>query len=110
MKTLQLKNAYTVLRLTDVAPAQSTLTDQVEPFLGQSPQLVLDVDGIQFNSMLIGELVNVHRSFEARWKDQEHRIALVHLSDVSRSVFERVRLTEMFPIYGSVGEALNGAD
>ena len=109
MKTLQLKRVCTILKLTDSAPAQTTLTDQVSPFLIQAPHLVLDVEGIQFNSMLIGELVNVHRTFEERWRDEEHHIALVNLSEVSRAVFERVRLTEMFPVFGSIGEALNGA-
>jgi anti-anti-sigma regulatory factor len=110
MKTLQLQQAYTILRLTDTLPPRRTLTEQVQPYIPQSPLLILDVDGIQFSSMLIGEIVNVHRNFEEHWKGQTHQFSLVNLSDVSRAVFERVRLTDYFPIYGSLSDAVhNGA-
>jgi anti-anti-sigma regulatory factor len=106
MKTLQLEQAFTVLKLSDTMPPRETLTEQVQPYLDRSPNLILDLDGILFNSMLIGELVNVHRAFEEHWKGQTHQISLVNLSEVSRAVFERVRLTDYFPIYGSFPDAM----
>ena len=109
MKTLQLDRAYTLLRLTDTAPQRATLTEQVMPYVGQAEHLILDVDGIQFNSMLIGEIVNLRQRYEQRWKGRQHRIALVNLTDTSRAVFERVRLEKFFAIFDSVAAACDGA-
>jgi anti-anti-sigma regulatory factor len=106
MKTLQVDQAFTVVKLTDALPAKATLTEQLEPYVDRSPNLILDVSGIQFNSMLIGEIVNVHRTFEERWKNDEHRIAVVNLTDVSRTVFRRIRLDEFFPIFDTLSDAL----
>lgn len=108
MKTLQLEQAHIVLRLTDTELSAQTLSDQTAPFLVQSPNLVLDVRGVQFNSMLIGELVNLYRSFEAQWGERPHRIALVNLSDFSREVFHRAHLDQLFTLADSLGDALNG--
>jgi anti-anti-sigma regulatory factor len=105
MKTLQLDRSYLVLRLKATTPQNGTLTEQVAPFVGPADRIILDVDGIQFNSMLIGELVNVHRLLEAE-KRSGHRIALINLTGASRTAMERVRLTEIFELADSIGEAV----
>ncbi len=109
MRTLHVERAFTVLKLTDSANLSATLGEQIRPYLETTPELILDVSGIQFNSMLIGEIVNLHQRFEQRWKERKHRIALVNLTDTSRAVFERVRLEAYFSIFDSVAEACNGA-
>ena len=81
----------------------------MRPYLEPSPHLILDVSGIQFNSMLIGEIVNLHQRYEKRWKGRWQRIALVNLTDTSRAVFERVRLEKFFAIFDSLAEACNDA-
>jgi anti-anti-sigma regulatory factor len=108
MKTLQVDRAYTLLRLTDNKPSEVTLTDQVAPYIEQAKRLILDVDGIQFNSMLIGELVNLHRLFERHWGGASQRIALVNLTPSSRAVMERVRLHDIFVLADSVADVVKG--
>jgi hypothetical protein len=109
MKTLQVEASYIVLKLTDRKSAPQTLTEQALPFFALSPVLVLDVDGIQFSSMLIGEILNVHRGFADQWEGNPYRVALVNVTDTSRQVLQRVRLDTMFPMFATVDEALHGA-
>lgn len=109
MKTLQVEGAYTLLTLTAHPEAIAPLGEQAAPYVAQSPQMILDVTGIQFTSMLIGELLNLHRRFAAQWQERAHRIALVNVTPTSREVLERVRLTDYLPIFDSVGDAINGA-
>ena len=108
MKNLQLEHANVVVKLT-LGPGESeTLGAQLQPYLELSPMLVLDVANIQFNSMLIGEIVNVHQRFEKHWGDRPHRIALVNLTPASREVFQRVRLDTYFPLFDTLAEACAG--
>ena len=108
MKTLQLEQAYTVLRISEGTAAQATLGEQVAPHFAQGGRLILDVGGIQFNSMLIGELVNLHRRFEEGWGSDSKRITLANLTPASRAVLERVHLGEIFDLADSLADALNG--
>lgn len=108
MKTLNVENAYTLLKISDRSRGTLPLTDQVAPYLGQSPNLILDLGGIQLTSMLIGELLNVHRGFEEQWESHAHRISLVNLTPTSRDVLQRVRLTDYLTICDTLEQATNG--
>lgn len=106
MKVLNLQSAVTVLRLTSDEPSGKLLTDQVSSLFGQAPNLILDLNGIQLNSMLIGELVNLNQAFTKAWRDRAHRVALVNVTDFSQQTLRSVRLNERLPIYDSVDAAL----
>lgn len=107
MKTLQVTGAYALLKLAASPPGGVSLVEQVQPHIDHAPHLILDVEGILFTSMLIGEMVNVHRLVQERWKERAAPIALVNLSGASREVFERTHLVDYFALRGSVAEALH---
>ena len=108
MNTLQLVHASVVVKVTLGSAHADTLAAQLQPYVDLSPILVLDVTGVQFTSMLIGEMVNVHQHFEARWSDRPHRIALVNLTETSRAAFQRVRLDGYFTLHDTLAEACAG--
>ncbi len=108
MKTLKLDQAYTVLKLSESMLGGSVLEEQIASHIYSSPMLILDVDGILFNSMLIGEVINVCKACEAHWTDARHRIALINLTKTSRAAFERMRLQDRVQLCDSLDDALAG--
>ena len=109
MKNLKLDQSYTILKLSESMGAGSVLEEQIADHIHSSPLLILDVEGILFNSMLIGEIINLCMVFEAHWKDTRHRIALVNLTHTSRAAFERMHLQGRVQLCDSLGDALAGA-
>ncbi len=109
MKFLSVVDSATVLRLSDHGDSNHPLQEQIDTFMKSSPQIVLDVDGINFSSMLIGELVNVSLRLDALWEGQRTTsLSLVNVNSFSRKVLETVKLTERIPIYDTLDEALGG--
>lgn len=107
MRSLRLETPCTLLRLvSDDGPAGATLPEQARAYLATCPYLLLDVRGVQFNSMMIGEIVNLYSAFSNLWQGRTHRLALVNADDFSRRVFETTHLTERIPVYASLDEAL----
>lgn len=106
MNVLNLQTSIQVLKLTNDSTSNLPLLEQVRKNLEQCPYLFLDVNGIQFNSMLIGEVVNVYQEFKAHWSDHMHQIALINVSEFSVKVFQSVGLTDRVPVYESVDAAL----
>jgi anti-anti-sigma regulatory factor len=106
MKVLSVKQASAVLRLSDLGPSNLPLLEQARPFILSTPFVVLDVDGIHFSSMLLGELVNLYVGFSNHWKGQRHGMALVHVPEVSRKVFQVSKLTDKIPLFDTVDEAV----
>ncbi len=106
MKSLNVQQAYTVLKLTEQPHSAAPLSHQAEDYLGQAPMLVLDLAGIHLNSMLIGELLNLHKAFARHWRHDGARLALVNLTPLSRSVLEQVKLDGLFALCDSLDEAL----
>jgi hypothetical protein len=94
-----------VLKLSDLGPSTLPLLEQARPFIQATPFVVLDVDGIHFSSMLLGEVVNLYVEFSSHWKDQRHGMAMAHVADVSKKVFQVSRLTDRIPIYDSLDDA-----
>ena len=113
MKTLNYGNSCTIVRLIDSTLAGQPLGEQLRPILENTPNIVLDVEGIEFTSMLIGELANLAREFNALWVDQPHVMAMTNLKPSSRQVMETVKFDRVIPIAHSYDEALkrvfNGA-
>lgn len=56
-------DSCTVLWLSQTTMDNAPLAEQVEPYLAQNSNLGLDAHGLSFNSMEIGELVNLAGDF-----------------------------------------------
>lgn len=67
MKTLTAERSCVVVKISDLGASNLPLEEQMRSLLGAAPYLVLDMDGIQITSMMLGELVNLYKSFEQRW-------------------------------------------
>jgi len=106
MKVLSVKQACVVIRLSDLGPSNLPLLEQARPYITASPFVVLDVDGIHFSSMLLGEVVNLYVGFNTHWKDRRHVMAMVNVAEVSKQVFTVSKLTERIPVYNTVEDAM----
>jgi hypothetical protein len=106
MKVLSVKQSCMVLRLSDLGPSNLPLLEQARPFIITAPYVVLDVDGIHFSSMLLGEVVNLYVGFTNHWKDHRHGMAMAHVPEVSRKVFQVSKLTEKIPVFDTLDEAV----
>jgi hypothetical protein len=106
MKNTGQPGSHTILNFVDPTGSDTPFAEWAKDFLDAAPVLILDVEGLNFDSRLIGELINLHRSFSAVWEDQPHRLALVNLTDFSNMVFDTVKLSHIIHRYESVSEAL----
>lgn len=105
MKTLKVKQACTVIQLVQEAPSDTPLEEQALPYLEAGPFVLLDVRGVMFGSMQIGELVNLGRKFKEQWGDTPQKLGLVNLSQTGREVFSSTKLDHVFPIFDSLADA-----
>ncbi|MEE8434027.1 MAG: hypothetical protein V3S64_04490 [bacterium] len=106
MKNTGQPGSHTILKFDEYSGSDTPMAECAENFLDAAPVLILDVEGLNFDSRLIGELINLHRSFSAVWKDQPHRLALVNLTEFSVMVFDQVKLSHIIHRYKSVAEVL----
>ena len=98
--------SHTILK-ADFHPGDDiSFSECAKPHFDAAPVLILDAEGINFDSMLIGELVNLQREFEKAWSGRETRLILVNLSDFNKRVFEQVHLENIFHIHDTIQEAL----
>ncbi len=105
MKYLQIHNGCTVIRLQQITNSNSSLEEQAAPYLAQNPFLLLDVEGLQFTSMNIGELVNLKGAFSKIWEPSPHRLGLLNLNSEGQQVFKISKLDQELPMFDSVAEA-----
>ena len=106
MKNTGKPGSHTILNFEEHTGSDTPLAEWAQDFLAAAPLLIMDVEGLNFDSRLIGELINLHREFSAIWKDQPHRLVLVNLTDFSDMVFNQVKLSHIIHRYGTVSEAL----
>jgi anti-anti-sigma regulatory factor len=109
MNSLRLERACCLLKLSNPDRIGPPLTEQIAPYLELSSPLILDVEGIDFNSMRIGELVNVYNRCRSRGTDPGPAVALVHLTPASRAAFERAHLDRLFLLCDSLADAVECA-
>ncbi|HUJ74763.1 MAG TPA: hypothetical protein VL359_07885 [bacterium] len=105
MKVLTSERACVVIKLSDVSVSSLPLQEQVRGLMQVVPFLILDVAGIHFTSMLLGEVVNLFLACDQVWKERRHGLALVNVSEVSRQVFRIAKLNDKLPIYDSLEQA-----
>ena len=106
MKTLSFGSACTVVRLVDSSLVGQPLGEQLQPFLEGSPNIVLDVEGIDFTSMMIGELTNLAREFDVLWGTKPHTLTMTNLKSSSRLALETMKFDRVIPIVQNYEEAL----
>ena len=106
MNFLEIQTGCTIVKLRQTSDQKIPLEEQAQKYLRQNPFLLLDVGGMEFSSMNIGELVNLRGSFDEIWGGTMHRIALLNLSDTGKDIFSRVGLTDHFPFYDSLEAAI----
>ena len=105
MQILRVAQSCTLVKLAQADEMAAPLEEQV-PSLAQNPYVVLDVEGVQFGSMQIGELVNLARVFGEAWKGKPHGLAIINPSEQTRTVFTTVKLDVILPMFDSLEEAL----
>ncbi len=104
---LQAEKTYTLVSLRSTEKHNRVkLHEQIKPQLESTPYLIMDAWGITFTSMQIGELANLAKSFNSRWKGQPHGLALYNVSDTSAEAFQFTNLAEVLPIFESAAEAI----
>jgi hypothetical protein len=106
MKMFSIKQTCAVIRLADVSGSPPPLLEQARPLLIASPFIILDVDGVHFSSMLLGEVVNLYQAFTGHWKEKRHGMAMVRVPAVSQQVLKVAKLLDRIPVYDTLDEAV----
>jgi hypothetical protein len=106
MKILTVRQTCVVIRLSELADSSLPLLEQARPFIMLTPYVVLDVDGIHFTSMLLGEVVNLYMAFSNHWKSSRHGMGMVNVAEVSQQVFRTAKLTDRIPIFDNIEMAM----
>lgn len=107
MKFVQVKQASALFKLEETSHLGLPLLEQVGPLLEQNPFVILDCEGIELSSLIIGEFVNVLRHLNDKWRDRAHGMALVNLSPPARQMFETTKIDQMLPVYNNIPDAMH---
>jgi len=105
MKNLTSERLCVVAKLTDMGNSNTPLEEQIRPLVNAAPYLVLDVDGIAFTSMMLGDMVNLYSSFQKRWSGRPNGMALVHAPEVTKQVLRLAKLADKLPVYDDLDQA-----
>lgn len=108
MKSLNMTRTCSLVKLSDVENPGAPLGEQLDASLRSSPALILDVDGIQFTSMMLGELVNVLGSLKAVWGANKASMALVRPTTLARQVMKVSKLDQAIPVFDDLESAWRG--
>ncbi len=108
MNFLGIDQTCTLIRLRQFSEAGAALVEQATPFLQQNPLLVVDAEQITFSSMQIGELLNLHKRFEAHWAGKNHSLSLINVSPHSCEVLKTAKLDQVFHLCDTLRQALDG--
>jgi anti-anti-sigma regulatory factor len=108
MKTLNATRHCSLVKLSDVEHAGPPLGEQLINSVRASATLILDVDGVQFNSMMLGELVNVLGMLKAKWGESNAAMALVRPTAMARQVMQVSKLDQAIPLFDDLDSAWRG--
>ncbi len=106
MKFIQVKQACALFKLEETPHPGLPLLDLVGPLVEQNAFVILDCEGIELSSLIIGEFVNVLRHLNDKWQDRAHGMALVNLSPPARQMFETTKIDQMLPVYNNIPDAM----
>lgn len=105
MRNLTAERTCVVAKLSDVGQSTLPLQEQMRPLMNAAPYLVLDVDGIQFTSMMLGEIVNVYMAFQEQWGSRPNGMALIRASELTRQVLRLAKLGDKIPMFDDLEQA-----
>jgi hypothetical protein len=105
MKNLTVAKICTLVRLTEWERTGSSLRDQLATLIDGCPRLLLDIDGIQFNSMMLGDLVSVRNALRERWGVGNEYVAVLRPTNVTRQVMKLSKLDQAIPVFDDVESA-----
>jgi len=106
MKSLNLKKAFIILKLVEESNSRLSLNEQVERYVEQSADIIVDIGGVMLTSMLIGEILNLHEVYSKQWKDSSKRLKLANVSDFNLKVLNQVKLDRVVDIHKSLEDAV----
>ena len=106
MAILKLENSAVVLTLRAVPETDELLVEQVRDIIRESRFIILNIKGITFTTILIGDIINVLNLFEEHWKDQSHRMMFVQADPSAKRIFDLTKLSKKIPVYDSVDDAI----
>jgi len=105
MNNLTAERSCVVVKLSELGNSTVPLEEQMRPLVGMAPYLVLDLDGIKLTSMMLGELVNLYKSFEQRWNGKGRAMVIIRVPEVTKQVMHIAKLAEKIPLYDDLDQA-----
>ncbi len=105
MKNLTAERSCVVAKLSDVGHSTLPLQEQMRPLMDAAPYLVLDVDGIDFTSMILGEMVNLYMAFQEKWGSRPNGFAIIRAPEVTRQVIRTAKLADKMPMFDDLEQA-----
>lgn len=105
MKNLSVVRSSVVVKLSDLGTSQVPLQEQIKAIVSVAPYLVLDIDGVPFNSMMLGELVNVYMAYAERWSGRPFGVALIRAPEVTKQIIRIAKLADKLPLYDDLESA-----
>jgi len=105
MKNLSVARSCSLVRLTDIQQSGAPLKEQVQACVNASPCLILDTDGLQFTSMMLGDLVNVYSALKERWPQGNVAMGMIGASDLTRQVMRISRLDQTISVFDTLENA-----
>jgi hypothetical protein len=105
MKNLTAERSCIVVKLSDVGGSNLPLQEQLRPLVNVVPFLIIDVDGISFTSMMLGEMVNLYMAFQDRWGSRANGLAMIRAPEVTKQVLRIAKLTDKIPVFDDMEQA-----
>lgn len=99
MKNLTAERSCIVVKLSDTGHSTLPLQEQMRPLVNAVPFLVLDADGIQFTSMMLGEMINLHTALQDRWSGRVTGMAIIRAPDITKQAIRIAKLSDKIPLF-----------
>lgn len=99
MKNLTAERSCIVVKLSDLGHSTLPLQEQMRPLVNATPYLVLDADGIQFTSFMLGEMINLYMAFHDRWSGRASTLAIIRAPDVSKQAIRVAKLGDKIMLF-----------
>ena len=100
-----MEKKYVIIKLSINGEYGSSLLEQLSGLLSIYPKIIFDMEGINFNSMHLGEMINLYNAFKEIWKNEDSEVILVNVTDFSKEVFLRTKLNQIFHLHNSISDA-----
>lgn len=102
MKNLKLQDSVTILRLSESENVQLPLIDQARKSLDAGQQILIDLQGVNLNSMMVGELINLRKHYTGGLENDTEPVGLINVTPITRKLLSTVGLDKIFRDMGSL--------